>query len=56
MDNLLTFIKKREFEILLGIGAVATIISFILDNKDIFNYGILWIDFNWDEELLKKEK
>jgi hypothetical protein len=60
VDNLLTFIKKREFEILIGIGAVATILSFILDNKDIFNYGILffiyWFDFNWDEELLKKEK
>ncbi|MEL1231755.1 MAG: hypothetical protein VXA26_10610 [Candidatus Neomarinimicrobiota bacterium] len=42
MDNLLTFIKKREFEILIGIGAIATILSFILDNKDIFNYGILF--------------
>ena len=34
--------KNREFEILIGIGAVATILSFILDNKDIFNYGILF--------------
>lgn len=42
MNKLLTLIKNREFEIILGIGCVAALLSFTLENQDIFNYGILF--------------
>tara|TARA_B100000674_G_scaffold488059_1_gene499537 strand:- start:558 stop:746 length:189 start_codon:yes stop_codon:yes gene_type:complete len=42
MNRLLTLIKNREFEIILGIGCAATLLSFILENQNIFNYGILF--------------
>jgi len=42
MNKLLTFIKNREFEIIIGIGGIATLMSFILKNQDIFSYGILF--------------
>jgi hypothetical protein len=42
MNKLLTFIKNREFEIIFGIGCVAALLSFTLENQDIFNYGILF--------------
>ncbi|MDA9175083.1 hypothetical protein N9E88_04600 [Gammaproteobacteria bacterium] len=42
MNKLLTFIKNREFEIIIGIGCVAALLSFTLENQDIFNYGILF--------------
>ena len=42
MNKLLTLIKNREFEIILGIGCVAALLSFILENQNIFNYGILF--------------
>ena len=43
MNKLLTLIKNREFEIILGIGCVAALVSFILENQNIFNYGILFL-------------
>lgn len=42
MNRLLTLIKNREFEIIFGIGGVAALLSFTLENQDIFNYGILF--------------
>jgi hypothetical protein len=42
MKKLLIFVKNREFEIVLGIGCAAALLSFILENQDIFNYGILF--------------
>tara|TARA_B100001121_G_scaffold259712_1_gene238873 strand:- start:212 stop:400 length:189 start_codon:yes stop_codon:yes gene_type:complete len=42
MNRLLTLIKNREFEIILGIGSAAALLSFILENQNIFNYGILF--------------
>tara|TARA_B100000242_G_C42640946_1_gene301425 strand:+ start:334 stop:507 length:174 start_codon:yes stop_codon:yes gene_type:complete len=42
MNKLLIFIKNREFAIILGIGCVAALLSFILENQDIFNLGILF--------------
>ena len=42
MDKLLTFIKNRELEIVLGIGCVAVLLSFVFENEDIFNYGIIF--------------
>ena len=42
MNKLLTLIKNREFEIISGIGCVAALLSFTLENQDIFNYGILF--------------
>ena len=42
MNRLLTLIKNREFEIILGIGSAAAFLSFILENQNIFNYGILF--------------
>tara|TARA_Y100001935_G_C17166502_1_gene437981 strand:+ start:518 stop:706 length:189 start_codon:yes stop_codon:yes gene_type:complete len=42
MNRLLTLIKNREFEIILGIGCAAVLLSFILENQNIFNYGILF--------------
>ena len=41
MDKLLTFIKNRELEIVLGIGCVAVLLSLVLENQDFFNYGII---------------
>ena len=40
MNKLRTFVKDREFEIIMGIGGVAALLSFIFNNEDIFNYGI----------------
>jgi len=42
MNKLLTLIKNREFEIIFGIGCAAALLSFTLENQDIFNYGILF--------------
>tara|TARA_B100001989_G_scaffold221406_1_gene174291 strand:+ start:503 stop:691 length:189 start_codon:yes stop_codon:yes gene_type:complete len=42
MNRLLTLIKNQEFEIILGIGCAAALLSFILENQNIFNYGILF--------------
>jgi len=42
MNKLLTLIKNREFEIIFGIGCVAALLSFTLENQDIFNYGIIF--------------
>ena len=42
MNKLLTLIKNREFEIIFGIGCVTALLSFTLENQDIFNYGILF--------------
>lgn len=42
MNKLLTLIKNREFEIIFAIGCVAALLSFTLENQDIFNYGILF--------------
>ena len=42
MNKLLTLIKNREFEIIFGIGGVAALLSFTLENQDIFYYGILF--------------
>ena len=61
MRKLLTFIKNREFEIIIGIGGVATLLSFILNNEDIFNYGIAFssiglIFIGIRNYLLKKDK
>ena len=39
-SKILTVIKHREFAIIIGIGGVAALISFIFNNEDIFNYGI----------------
>ena len=53
--------KNQEFEIIIGIGVIAALLSFVFENEDIFNYGIKyffihWFNFYWDEELLKKER
>ena len=61
MRKLLTFIKNREFEIIIGIGGVATLLSFILTNEDIFNYGIAFssiglISIGMRNYLRKKDK
>ena len=42
MDKLLTFIKNQEFEIIIGIGVIAALLSFVFENEDIFNYGIIF--------------
>ena len=42
MSTLLTFIKNRELEIVIAIGGIATLLSFVLENEDIFNYGIIF--------------
>ncbi|MBC09783.1 MAG: hypothetical protein CMQ39_06435 [Gammaproteobacteria bacterium] len=40
MNKLLTFIKNRQIEIIIGIGGVATLLSFVFKNEHIFYYGI----------------
>ena len=42
MNKLLTFIKDREIETLLGVGVIAAVLSFVFENEDIFNFGILF--------------
>ena len=42
MSTLLTFIKNRELEIIIAIGGIAALLSFVLENEDIFNYGIIF--------------
>ena len=42
MNKLLTFIKNREFEIIIGVGVIAALLSFVFENEDIFNYGIIF--------------
>ena len=42
MNKLLTFIKNREFEIIIGFGVIAALLSFVFENEDIFNYGIIF--------------
>ena len=45
MITLLTFIKNRELEIIIAIGGIAALLSFVLENEDIFNYGIVFSSF-----------
>ena len=42
MITLLTFIKNREFEIIIGIGVIAALLSYVSENENIFNYGIIF--------------
>ena len=42
MFTLLKFIKNREPEIIIAIGGIAALLSFVLENEDIFNYGIIF--------------
>ena len=61
MSKLLTFIKNQEFAIIMGIGGVAALLSFILNNEDIFNYGIAFssiglISIGMKNYLRKKDK
>jgi hypothetical protein len=42
MNKLLTFIKNREFEIIIGIGFIAALLSYVSENENIFNYGIIF--------------
>ena len=57
MSKLLTFIMNREFEIIIGIGGVAALLSFIFNNEDIFNYGIAFSSigmiFIWMKNYLR---
>ena len=59
--KILTVIKHREFAIIIGIGGVAALISFIFNNEDIFNYGIAFssiglISIGMKNYLRKKDK
>ncbi len=61
MSKLLTFIKNQEFAIIIGIGGVAALLSFIFNNEDIFNYGIAFssiglISIGMKNYLRKKDK
>ena len=61
MITLLTFIKNRELEIILAIGGIAALLSFVLENEDIFNYGIIFssiglISIGMRSYLRKKNK
>ena len=61
MITLLTFIKNRELEIVIAIGGIATLLSFVLENEDIFNYGIIFssiglISIGMRSYLRKKNK
>ena len=61
MSTLFIFIKNRELEIILGIGGVATLLSFVLEHEDIFNYGIIFssiglISIGMRSYLRKKNK
>lgn len=60
MHKLLTFIRNRQFEIIIGIGGVAALLSFIFKNEEIFNYGIAFssiglISIGMKNYLRKKE-
>ena len=61
MSTLLTFIKNRELEIIIAIGGIAALMSFVLENEDIFNYGIIFssiglISIGMRSYLRKKNK
>jgi hypothetical protein len=61
MITLLTFIKNRELEIIIAIGGIAALLSFVLENEDIFNYGIIFssiglISIGMRSYLRKKNK
>ena len=47
MNKLLTFIKNREFEIIIGIGVIAALLSYVSENENIFNYGIIFSSIGW---------
>jgi len=61
MSTLLTFIKNRELEIIIAIGGIAALLSFVLENEDIFNFGIIFssiglISIGMRSYLRKKNK
>ena len=60
MNKLLTFIKNRKIEIIIGIGGVATLLSFVFKNEHIFLlrncFFIHWFNFCWDESLFARER
>ncbi len=61
MSTLLTFIKNRELDIVIAIGCIAALLSFVLENEDIFNYGIIFssiglISIGMRSYLRKKNK
>ena len=61
MFTLLKFIKNREPEIIIAIGGIAALLSFVLENEDIFNYGIIFssiglISIGMRSYLRKKNK
>ena len=61
MSALLTFIKNRELEIVIAIGGIAALLSFVLEKEDIFNYGIIFssiglISIGMRSYLRKKNK
>jgi len=61
MSTLLTFIKNRELEIIIAIGGIAALMSFVLENEDILNYGIIFssiglISIGMRSYLRKKNK
>ena len=61
MNKFLTFIKNRELEIIIAIGGIAALLSFVLENEDIFNYGIIFssiglISIGMRSYLRKKNK
>ena len=61
MSTLITFIKNRELEIIIAIGGIAALLSFVLENEDIFNYGIIFssiglISIGMRSYLRKKNK
>ena len=61
MNKFITFIKNRELEIIIAIGGIAALLSFVLENEDIFNYGIIFssiglISIGMRSYLRKKNK
>ena len=61
MNQFLTFIMNRELEIIIDIGGIAALLSFVLENEDIFNYGIIFssiglISIGMRSYLRKKNK
>ena len=61
MNKFLTFIMNRELEIIIDIGGIAALLSFVLENEDIFNYGIIFssiglISIGMRSYLRKKNK
>ena len=61
MSTLITFIKNRELEIIIVIGGIAALLSFVLENEDIFNFGIIFssiglISIGMRSYLRKKNK